>query len=201
MNKGTTLLALAAVCLGAAAGCYNPKHVNAFLHEPRAAVVGVEYHVMPPDVIMIASRYVKEIDQQTQQIRPDGKINLPLVGEVFVAGKTPAEIEQALTEASKEYYEQVDATVMIQGYNSQKFYVFGQVGQPGPMPWTGRDTLLDALAKAQPTPLAWPERIIVVRGDDPQEAGMPRRSLRENTSGAASIPRGPTTLATSSLST
>ncbi len=171
MIKGTTLLALASVCLSAAAGCYDAKQVNAFLHEPRTAVVGVEYRVMPPDVIMISSRYIMEIDQLTQQIRPDGKVNLPLVGEVFVAGKTPAEIEHVLTEAAKDYYEQVDATVVVQGYNSQKFYVFGQVSRPGPMPWTGRDTLLDALAKAQPTRLAWPERITVVRGDDPQEGG------------------------------
>jgi len=172
MIKGTRLLALAALCVGATAGCYNAKQVNAFLHEPRTAVVGVEYRVMPPDVIAISSRHVQEIDGLSQQIRPDGKVNLPLVGEVFVAGKTPAEIEYALTEAAKEYYEQVDATVTVQSYNSQKFYVFGQVSKPGPMPWTGRDTLLDALAKAQPTQLAWPERIIVVRGDAPQEGGQ-----------------------------
>ncbi len=153
-------------------GCYNPKEVEAFLLKPRQVVSGVEYRVYPPDVISISSLHVPEIDGATQQVRPDGKINLPLLGEVYAAGKTPKEIEKALTDAASDYYEQVDATVQVVGYNSQRFYVFGQVSQPGPMPWTGRDTLLDALAKAYPTRLAWPERIMVLRGSEPHEGGQ-----------------------------
>jgi polysaccharide export outer membrane protein len=65
----------------------------------------------------------------------------------------------------------VDATVTVVNYNSQKFFVFGEVNRPGAYTWTGHDTLLDALAIAQPTFAAWPERIFVVRGDCPQEGG------------------------------
>ena len=157
-------------CVGLT-GCYNAEEVNAFLLKPRRPVSGLEYRVYPPDVIAIDSLHVPEIQGIRQQVRPDGKINLPLLGEIPVAGKTPSEIEKVLIEAAKDYYEQVDATVQIAAYNSQRFYVFGQVGSPGPMPWTGHDTLLDVLAKAQPTNLAWPERIIVVRGTKPQEGG------------------------------
>jgi protein involved in polysaccharide export with SLBB domain len=89
-----------------------------------------------------------------------------------VAGKTPTEVQDALTEAGKKFYDDADATVTVTGFNSQRFYVFGQVGTAGPVPWTGKDTLVEALAKAQPTYLAWPERIIVVRGDQPREGGF-----------------------------
>ncbi|MCD4699704.1 MAG: polysaccharide biosynthesis/export family protein [Phycisphaerae bacterium] len=152
-------------------GCYNADQVNSFLLEPRRPVSGLEYRVYPPDVISIGSLHVPEIQGISQRVRPDGKINLPLLGEILVAGKTPHQIEKVLIEAAGDYYEQVDATVQVVGYNSQSFYVFGQVSSPGPMPWTGHDTLLDALAKTQPTTLAWPERIIVVRGTKPLEGG------------------------------
>jgi len=153
------------------AGCYDPKQVNAFLLKPRAPVSGTEYRVLPPDVISISSRTVPEINRVSQQVRPDGKVNLPLLGEIVVAGRTPKEIEANVMAAASDYYEEADATVTVVGYNSQRFYVFGQVSGPGPKPWTGRDTLLDALAKAQPTTLAWPQRIAVVRAPGPQEGG------------------------------
>lgn len=157
---------------GLLAGCtYDHAEVNAFLLVPREPVSGVEYRVYPPDALAVTSLYVPEINGTQQVVRPDGKINLPLLGEVYVAGKTPAEIEEAIEEIARHYYEEVDVTINVAGYNSQHFYVTGQVGRAGPMQWTGRDTLLDALAKAQPTTLAWPERIVLVRASEPQVGG------------------------------
>ena len=154
-------------------GCatYDAHEVKAFLQTPRSPVSGTEYRLYPPDVIAISSRGVPEINGIMQRVRPDGKINLPLLGEIGVAGRTPGEVEGLLTKAARDYYQQVDATVTVAEYNSQRFYVFGQVAAPGPMPWTGCDTLLDALARSQPTLLAWPERIVVVRGAKPDQGG------------------------------
>ena len=184
MNTFSRIMLLGVAC-SVLCGCYNGKEVEAFLTEARGQVAGVPYRVYPPDTIRISSQHVPEINEQTQQIRPDGKINLPLIGEMFVSGLTPKEVEEALTKAAAEYYEQADATVTVVGYLSQKFYVLGQVSRPGPMPWTGRDTLLDALAKAHPTNLAWPERITVIRGSRPdvggyvhQETPMPSNQYR-----------------------
>ena len=59
----------------------------------------------------------------------------------------------------------------LAAYNSQMYFVFGQVSQPGPKRWTGRDTLLSALATANTTRLAWAKRVIVIRGDGPQVGG------------------------------
>lgn len=169
--RGLCFLVSVAAAVCASGGCYNSDELKAFLQKPRKPVSGVDYHVYPPDVISISSLRVPEVDEVSQKVRPDGKVNLPLLGEVFVAGMTPADIEEAIKAKASEYYEGVDATVVVTGYNSQKFYIFGQVGRPGPMAWTGKDTLLDALAKAQPTSLAWPERIVIVRGGEPQEGG------------------------------
>jgi len=152
-------------------GCYQASELEAFLQTPRRPVSGLEYRIYPPDTISISSIKVAEINRISQQVRPDGKINLPLLGEIYVAGRTANEVEKALVKAARKYYEEADATVVITRYNSHKFYVFGQVGRGGPMLWTGRNTLLDALAQAQPTFLAWRERIILVRGSPPQVGG------------------------------
>jgi protein involved in polysaccharide export with SLBB domain len=154
------------------AGCHGgTDKLKAFLQTPRSPVSGTEYRVLPPDVIQISSIHVPDINNMRQQVRPDGKINLPLIGEIYVADQTPKEIEELLKKASKEYYEQVDATVQVAEYRSQRIYVFGQVSRPGPLPWTGNDTLLDILATVQPLPTAWPEEIHVSRGKPPMTGG------------------------------
>ena len=167
-------MAVAAVTLLSCIGCYNNDAVKAFLRQPRTPVAGTEYRILPPDEVLVTSLHVAEIHNTRHIIRPDGKINLPLLGELDVAGRTPTEIEELLGEAASLYYDKVAATVQVMTYNSQRFYVFGQVERPGPLPWTGRDSLLDALSRALPNGYAWPERIIVVRGDDPKAGGMHR---------------------------
>ena len=95
--------------LGAAAvGCGgNNERLKAFLQEPRSPVSASEYRVLPPDVILINSIHVSDINNFKVEVRPDGKINLPLLGEVTVAGNTPAEIEAVLMAKSREFYEEV----------------------------------------------------------------------------------------------
>ena len=173
VSSGRWVCLVAMVLAGMAVmpGCYYSDDVKAFLLKDHGPVSGIEYRFYPPDVLRIESLNVPEINGTSHRIRPDGKINIQLLGEFFVAGKTPSEIEKMLAEASKEYYEKTDATVQVAAYLSQNFYIFGQVSRPGPMPWTGRDTLLGALARSQPNNLAWAERIMVVRGSKPQEGG------------------------------
>lgn len=165
------LLAVILTCV-AVAGCgVDAERLKMFLREPRQPVSGVAYRILPPDTLTFRSFYVPEINNITQQVRPDGKVNLPLVGEIYVAGKTALEVQAEIEKAAKDFYEQVDANVQVTGFNSQRIFVFGQVSRPGPQAWSGRNTLLDVLADSQPTTLAWPERIIVVRGAQPQRGG------------------------------
>jgi len=170
---GSAALTLATLLCLSVVGCGGggADRLKAFLREPRGPVAGLPYRVLPPDTLTFRSFYVPEINNITQQVRPDGKVNLPLVGEIDVAGKTAKEIEEAITKAAKDFYEQVDANVQVSGFNSQRIFVFGQVSRPGPQAWNGRNTLLDVLAECLPTELAWPERIIVVRGGPPLRGG------------------------------
>ena len=81
-------------------------------------------------------------------VRSDGKISLPLVGEVQAAGQTPLKLEQEIAGKLKNYIADPEVTVMIQQINSQKFNILGEVTRPGTYPLTNSATVLDAIALA-----------------------------------------------------
>lgn len=81
-------------------------------------------------------------------VRSDGKISLPLVGEVQAAGLTPLKLEQEIATKLQNYISQPEVTVMVQQINSQKFNVLGQVEHPGTFVLANSPTVLDAIALA-----------------------------------------------------
>lgn len=81
-------------------------------------------------------------------VRSDGKISLPLVGEVQAAGQTPLKLEKDIASKLQSYISQPEVTVIVQQINSQKFNVLGQVLKPGSYPITNSTTVLDAIALA-----------------------------------------------------
>jgi len=81
-------------------------------------------------------------------VRSDGKISLPLVGEVQAAGLTPLKLEKDIAEKLKSYISEPEVTVMVQQVNSQKFNVLGQVNKPGSYVIANSPTVLDAIALA-----------------------------------------------------
>lgn len=81
-------------------------------------------------------------------VRSDGRISLPLVGEVQAAGLTPAKLEKEIATRLKNYISEPEVTVMVQQVNSQKFNILGQVAKPGSYLLTNSPTVLDAIALA-----------------------------------------------------
>lgn len=155
---------LTAALLLLLAGCARVyTDYSAFVSDPHQLVSANEYRVAPPDVIQIRSKRVREIAGYTERISPDGRVNLPLLGPVFVAGKTQQEIAAELEDMARLYYQDADVSVHIASYQSQKIFVFGEVASPGPYAYTGANTLLRLMAQAQPTRLADPGKIQVLR--------------------------------------
>ncbi len=99
------------------------------------------------DVLLINVWKEQEISKSVP-VRSDGKISLPLVGEVQAAGQTPLKLEQAIADKLKNYISDPEVTVIVQQINSQKFNILGQVTKPGSYPLTNSPTVLDAIAIA-----------------------------------------------------
>jgi polysaccharide export outer membrane protein len=81
-------------------------------------------------------------------VRSDGKISLPLVGEVQATGLTPLALEKDIAAKLKSYIAEPEVTVMVQQVNSQKFNILGQVTRPGSYVIANSPTVLDAIALA-----------------------------------------------------
>ncbi len=80
-------------------------------------------------------------------VRRDGKISLPLVGEVQAAGQTPLKLELDICRKLRSYISEPEVTVMVEQINSQKFNILGQVAKPGSYPLTNSATVLDAMVR------------------------------------------------------
>jgi len=144
-------------------GCTHYTDYSAFISEPRPLVTLTEYRMAPPDTIQIASKRVREFNGYRETISPDGKITVPLIGSIFVAGRTCEEVAQNLEELARDFYEDADVTMRVIGYRSKKIYVFGEAGAVGPYVYNGANTVLETLAKAQPSRLADASRIQILR--------------------------------------
>src|ERR1035437_8201029 len=81
-------------------------------------------------------------------VRSDGRISLPLAGEVQAAGRTPLQLEQDIATKLLSYITKPEVTVIVEQINSEKFNILGQVAKPGSYPLTAATTVLDALAAA-----------------------------------------------------
>lgn len=163
------------------AGCSaTNEDLRHFLDANKVHVSAIEYRVDIPDTIQILAPRIPEIAGSAGTIQPDGKITLPLLGDVKIVGMTAKEIALKLTELLRPYYKDPKVKVLVTGYNSKKFYVFGMVGGGvsggdgsgggggslyggGARPYTGRDTLLNELAGSGMNFLAWRSRVKIIR--------------------------------------
>jgi polysaccharide export outer membrane protein len=85
---------------------------------------------------------------QGVQIRPDGKITLPLVGDIMATGRTSIELRDAVAESLKEYVTNPVVTAIVQEATSAQVHVIGEVQRPGAQVLLGPLTVLQALAAA-----------------------------------------------------
>lgn len=103
------------------------------------------YIIGDADVLSISVWKEPDISKQVP-VRSDGKISLPLVGEVQATGQTPLQLEQVITEKLKGYMTDPEVTVIVEQINSQKYNIFGQVMKPGSFSITAGTTIMDAIA-------------------------------------------------------
>lgn len=81
-------------------------------------------------------------------VRSDGKISLPLIGELLAAGKTPTQLQGEITTGLRAYIAEPAVTVTVQEIKSKRFNIFGHVQRPGAYPLNPPLTVLDAIALA-----------------------------------------------------
>lgn len=159
-------------------GCFSAKEedIQAFTRPDKADVTVDQYIIQPPDTVTVVSSKIPELEGgssqigQTQVVRPDGKISFENIGEISVAGKTPRQVAEIISQKLADMYKLAgDYPVDVRVSNrdprtsSKMYYVVGMVREPGAQVFTGRETTLSAISKAVPNHLAWEEKIQIIR--------------------------------------
>ena len=103
------------------------------------------YIIGPADVLTVDVWKERELSRAVT-VRSDGKISLPLLGDVQAAGETPNELAKSLTAALGKYVTRPQVTVIVSAMNSHRVYVLGEVAHPGALLLLGNLTVLQALA-------------------------------------------------------
>ncbi len=117
----------------------------------------------------------KEPDLSRQlKVRLDGRVSLPLVGDVEAAGRSPAEVAAEVGRRLATYITEPAVSVILVESASRRYYVIGMVNKPGEFPIDYPVTVLQALARAGGfQEWAKKDRIVVVRRSDGRERLLP----------------------------
>jgi polysaccharide biosynthesis/export protein len=99
----------------------------------------------------------------TVPVRPDGRISVPLLGDVQAAGVTPLALKTVLTNGFRDYITAPGVSVVVKEVNSQKIYVTGEVAKPGAYDLRSRTKVMQALAMAGGLTAYAKRRVIVLR--------------------------------------
>jgi polysaccharide biosynthesis/export protein len=105
------------------------------------------YIIGDDDVLSINVWKEAEVSR-TVPVRSDGKISLPLAGEVQASGQTPLQLEKLLAAKLQSFISEPEVTVIVTEIKSQKFNILGMVNKSGTFPLTSSLTVLDAVALA-----------------------------------------------------
>lgn len=109
--------------------------------DPRTYVIG------PEDILLIRVWREPELSSAVQ-VRPDGRITLPLIGELEAAGQTPEGLKTKVVAALQEFILKPEVIVSLQSVQSRKYHITGEVNRSGTFPLVVPTTILEALTNA-----------------------------------------------------
>lgn len=120
---------------------------------PPAIPVPPTYIIEPPDTVSIYVQGESGIlmggdRDHPIRVRPDGRVSVSILGEIYIEGMTPKQASEKIEEALKKYIRKPSVNVEVMSFNSKKVYITGAVGSQTTIPYTGNQTVLDIIIKA-----------------------------------------------------
>ena len=132
---------------------------------PQATAAG-DYLLRPGDAISVSVFGVPEQSFTEIIIRPDGKVAMPIVGEISVDGLSPNDFSIELTRRLSKYYVDPNVTVNVLRFSTMRVYVLGEVSKPGRYELDKSRNLLDAIGMAEGwTKEAAKTKVFIIRKD------------------------------------
>lgn len=114
---------------------------------PDKTEIGADYVIGIGDVVAVT--VWKDADlSRTMPVRPDGRLSLPVIGELQAAGLTTGQLRDRIVAKLDPYLRNPQVNVIVQEIRSRTFNVLGKVTRPGSFELVKPTTVLDALALA-----------------------------------------------------
>ena len=140
------------------------------LKKDAQAVVDKERYLIGPEDVLYIHVWREEALSRRVPVRMDGNISLPLIHEIKAAGLTPLQLEAAITEKLKGFYENPNVSVIVEEANSFKVYISGEVMKPGVYRLREETTILQIIPMAGGfTDWAKQRKILIIRKEDGKE--------------------------------
>ena len=134
------------------------------------AVVDKEHYVIGSEDVLYIHVWREEALSRTVPVRTDGNISLPLIHEIKAAGLTPLQLEEAIAEKLKGFYENPNVSVTVMETNSFKVYVSGEVRTPGVYRLRSETSILQIIPMAGGfTDWAKQKKILIIRKENGKE--------------------------------
>ena len=134
------------------------------------SVADRDHYVIGPEDVLSIHVWKEDALSRTVSVRIDGNISLPLIHEIKAAGLSPLQLEAAITERLKKFYENPNVSVTVMEANSFKVYVSGEVMKPGVYRLRDETTILQIIPMAGGfTDWAKRKKILVIRKENGKE--------------------------------
>lgn len=145
--------------------CAQPDQKALLKEEPALqSTVENESYVIGPEDVLYIHVWKEDALSRTLPVRMDGNISLPLIHQVRAAGLTPLQLEDAIVEKLRGYYDNPIVTVAVMETNSFKVYVTGQIKTPGVYRLRSETTIVQIIVMAGGlTEWAKEKKILVIR--------------------------------------
>ena len=138
-------------------------NLTAYVMEKLSNAVSNEYIIGAEDILEITVWRNTDLSK-TVQVRPDGRISMPIIRDIMVVGKTPTQLAEEMTSKLKEYVQTPVVAVSVKEVNSSNIFVLGEVVRPGKYPLKSKTTLLQGITIAGGfTPISSRNQMVIFR--------------------------------------
>jgi len=136
--------------------------------------VSYDYQIGEGDVLQVSVYGEPTVSVQGVVVRPDGKISIPLLGDVPAAGLTPTQLAQSVSQELSGLIKSADVTIVVNQVNSKKIYLVGAIKKEGPITYTYRMSILQAISEGGGlTDYAKRSKIYVLRAQNGKRSQLP----------------------------
>lgn len=147
LNSAVSAISAVIVVSLSAAQAEKPAPQAVVVQQPQGVAVPGDYVVGPEDVLGIVFWRDQDMTGDVT-VRPDGKITLPLIGDIDAAGLRPDALKTVIEKAATKFITEPTIAVVVRQINSRKVFITGEVKTPGAYPLIGPRTVMQLIALA-----------------------------------------------------